>query len=67
MAKKQLGNRLIIALVLLNLTLWLIFPPLNDGRPEYWIQYPGEVLSTSAMLLMSCGIFLSTRARILEP
>lgn len=67
MATKQIGNAVIISLVVLNLLLWLIFPPLNHGEPEYWYQYSGEVFSTSAVLLMACGIFLSTRPRFLEP
>lgn len=67
MAKNRLGNRVIIAMIIINLTLWIVFPPLNDGRPTYWIQYPGEMLSTSAVILFSCGVFLSTRARFLEP
>ncbi len=49
------------------MTLWLVFPPQNDGRPAYWTQYLGEMLSTSAVLLMTCGIILSTRARFIEP
>lgn len=67
MAKKNTGNLVITALVALNLVLWLVFPPQNDGRPAYWTQYAGEMFSTSAVLLMVCGIVLSTRARFLEP
>ncbi len=67
MARKNIGNLVIIGLIALNLTLWLVFPPQNDGRPAYWNQYAGEIFSTSAVLLMACGIFLSTRAHFLEP
>ncbi len=67
MATRKLGNLVIIGLVALNLGLWLGFPPQNDGRPEYWLQYVGEMLSTSAVILMACGIILSTRLRSLEP
>jgi predicted ferric reductase len=67
MQKKNICNIAIIALIALNLTLWLVFPPQNDGRPTYWTQYLGEMFSTSAVLLMTCGIILSTRARFLEP
>jgi len=67
MAKKNIGNLAIIGVVALNLALWLVSPPQNDGRPAYWTQYAGEMLSTSAVLLMACGIVLSTRARFLEP
>ncbi len=67
MAKKNLGNLVIIGLVALNLALWLVFPPQNDGRPAYVTQYIGEMFSTSAVILMVCGIVLSTRARFLEP
>jgi len=67
MAKKNIGNLVIIGVVALNLALWLLFPPQNDGRPAYWTQYLGEMFSTSAVLLMVCGIVLSTRARFIEP
>ena len=67
MAKKNTGNLAIIGLVALNLALWLIFPTQDDGRPAYLPQYIGEMFSTSAVILMACGIGLSTRARFLEP
>lgn len=67
MAKKNLGNYAIIGIVIINLVLWLAFPPPDDGRPAYLNRYIGEMFSTSGVLLMACGIVLSTRARLLEP
>jgi hypothetical protein len=29
--KRKPGNKVIIALVVLNLIVWLVFPPVNDG------------------------------------
>jgi predicted ferric reductase len=67
MAKKNLGNLAIIGIVVINLVLWLAFPPPDDGRPAYINRYIGEMFSTSGVLLMACGIVLSTRAHLLEP
>jgi predicted ferric reductase len=67
MNKKSIGNFIVVALVITNLALWLIFSPVNDGRETYFSQWFGEMMSTSALILMSCGILLSTRPRWLEP
>jgi predicted ferric reductase len=67
MRKNQSGNYFIFGLVLINLLLWLIFPPPNDGRPHFANQVAAEIMSTSALILMSCSIFLATRPTFLEP
>ena len=67
MRKKDLGNLAIVALIFFNVLFWLVFPPPNDGRPHFLRQWTGEIFSSSALLLMSVNIFLSTRARFLEP
>ncbi len=67
MQKRRLGSILIAALIAANLALWAIFPPLDDGRANFTNQLIGETLSTSALILMSCGILLTTRPRTLEP
>jgi predicted ferric reductase len=67
MKKIDLGNIVIVALIFFNVLFWLVFPPPDDGRPHYINQWIGEIFSSSALLLMSVNIFLSTRARFLEP
>jgi predicted ferric reductase len=67
MKKKDLGNIIIVALIFFNVLFWLIFRPPNDGREHFTNQWIGEIFSSSALLLMSVNIFLSTRARFLEP
>lgn len=67
MKKKQLGNVVIFGLVLLNLVLYLIFPPPNNGKPTFVNQLIGEMLSSSAMILMSCAVVLANKPRFLEP
>lgn len=64
--KKNLGNWIFFALVAANICLWLAFPPVDDGREHWSYQYAGEVFSTSGLIMMSCGILLSTRPRWLE-
>jgi predicted ferric reductase len=64
--KRNLGNYFIIALVILNVAVWLIFPPINDGRPQFLRQYAGEILGSNNIILMACSLFLSTRPKWLE-
>ncbi|MBI5349299.1 MAG: ferric reductase-like transmembrane domain-containing protein [Chloroflexi bacterium] len=66
MRQSQLGNLTITALVVINVTLWIIFPPLHNGKELFVNQYISEVLSTSALILFACGIILSLRLRIFE-
>jgi predicted ferric reductase len=66
MKKRQIGNMVIAALVALNLLLWLVFTPANDGREHFSNQVAAEMLSTSALILMACAIFLATRPRFVE-
>ena len=64
--KRNLGNYAIIALVILNIVVWLVFPPINDGRPNFWRQYVGEIIGSNNMVLMACSLFLSTRPKWAE-
>lgn len=66
MRQSQLGNLAITALVVINIALWIIFPPLHNGKELFVNQYISEVLSTSALILFACGIILSLRLRIFE-
>jgi predicted ferric reductase len=65
--KRNLGNYVIIALVVLNVIIWLVFPPVNDGRPNFVRQYVGEVIGSTNIILMACALFLSTRPKWAEP
>jgi len=67
MHKHKFGNLVIITLVALNFVLWLAFPPLNDGRPNFARAYAGEVLGSSVIILMACGLFLAARPTWVEP
>ena len=62
----KLGNYAIIALVILNIIVWLVFPPVNDGRPNFLRQYAGEIIGSNNIVLMACSLFLSTRPKWAE-
>lgn len=64
--KRNLGNVVIIALVILNLIVWLVFPPVNDGSPNFLRRYAGEVIGSNNIVLMACSLFLSTRPKWAE-
>lgn len=65
--KQKLGNYVIIALVILNIVVWFVFPPVNDGRENFVRAYAGEVLGSTVIILMACSLFLSTRPKWAEP
>ena len=64
--KKNLGNITIIALAILNVIVWFVFPPINDGRANFARQYAGEILGSNNIILMACSLFLSTRPKWAE-
>jgi len=65
--KRNIGNWVIVALVILNVVVWLVFPPINDGRPNFIRQYVGEIIGANNLILMACSLFLSTRPKWAEP
>lgn len=67
MRRENLGNWGIAALVALNLLLWTLFLPQSTLYPQYPLQVFGEMLSSSALILFSCGLLLSNKPRVLEP
>jgi len=67
MKKQQFGNLGIITLVVLNFILWLAFPPIDDGRPNFLRAYAGEVLGATVIILMACGLVLAARPKWAEP
>jgi len=64
--KKSLGNLAIILCVGLIILVWLIFPPVNDGRENFIRQYAGEVIGSVNIVLMTCSLFISTRPKWAE-
>jgi len=64
--KRNIGNLTIIALVILNVLVWLVFPPVNDGSPNFLRRYVGEVIGSNNIVLMACSLFLSTRPKWAE-
>lgn len=67
MRKQNLGNWAIAALIAINILLWLVFTPRSNLYPQYGLQVFAEMLSSSAVILFSCGLLLSNKPRILEP
>ena len=64
--KRYIGNFSIIALVILNIVVWFVFPPVNDGRENFARQYAGEIIGANNIILMACSLFLSTRPKWAE-
>ena len=66
MKRRNLGNWIIILLVLLTIVVWLVFPPENDGRENFVRQYAGEVIGSVNIVLMACSLFLAARPKWAE-
>ena len=64
--KRNTGNFVIIALVLLNLVVWLVFPPVDNGRENFARQYAAEIIGSNNIILMACSLFLATRPKWAE-
>jgi predicted ferric reductase len=64
--KRNIGNITIVVLVILNIAVWLVFPPVNDGRENFVRQYAGEIIGANNIILMACSLFLSTRPKWAE-
>lgn len=64
--KRNIGNIIIITLVILNIVVWFAFPPVNDGRENFARQYAGEIIGANNIILMACSLFLSTRPKWAE-
>lgn len=65
--KRNIGNLVFIFLVLLTVVVWIVFPPVNDGRENFLRTYVGEVLGSIVIVLMSFSLFLSARPKWAEP
>ena len=44
---RNIGNLTIIALVILNIVVWLVFAPVYDGDPNFLRKYAGEVIGSN--------------------
>jgi predicted ferric reductase len=64
--KRNLGNLFIIACVILTIIVWFVFPPEQDGRPNFTRQYAGEIIGSVNIVLMASALFLSTRPKWAE-
>ena len=64
--KQNIGNFTVIFCVGLIILVWLIFPPINDGRENFTRQYAGEVIGSVNIVLMACSLFISTRPKWAE-
>src|SRR5688572_7446707 len=64
--KRNLGNIVIIILVILTITIWIVFPPESEGVQNYERYYAGEMLGSLMILFMSCSLFISTRPKWAE-
>lgn len=67
MKRSSLGNLFIIFLVFLTIAVWLVFPPVNDGREKFIRQYAGEIIGSINIVLMSCSLVLASRPKWAEP
>ena len=65
--KRNIGNLVIIALVVLTIIVWFVFPPVNDGRDKFVRQYAGEVIGSINIVLMACSLFIAARPKWAEP
>lgn len=64
--QRRVGNLVIIGLVVLNVIVWLVFPPVNDGREHFIRAWAGEIIGSTNIILMSCSLFISTRPKRAE-
>ena len=65
--KRHIGTLVILLAVVLTVIVWFIFPPVDDGRPNFQRQYAGEIIGSINIVLMSFALFLSTRPKWAEP
>jgi predicted ferric reductase len=64
--KSKLGNLVIIALVVLNILVWFVFPPVIDGRQNFERAWAGEILGSTVIILIASALILPTRPKWAE-
>ncbi|MBI5935013.1 MAG: ferric reductase-like transmembrane domain-containing protein [Chloroflexi bacterium] len=67
MRKSNLGNLAIIVSLILTIIVWIVFPPVNDGRENFIRQYVGEIIGSINIVLMSFSLLISARPKWAEP
>lgn len=65
--KRYVGNLVILLAVVLTIVVWIVFPPVNDGRPNFMRQYVGEIIGSINIVLMSFSLFIAARPKWAEP
>src|SRR2546421_13038530 len=60
--QQQVGGEVIVGLAITNVVLWVLLRP--PGVPG--TMSLGEILATTAIVLLSCSLVLATRAPLLE-
>jgi len=65
--KRNLGNLIVITIVILNVLIWFVFPPTNDGRENFERAWAGEIIGSTVIILMAVSLFLSARPKWVEP
>src|SRR5437763_11685845 len=60
--QQQIGGEVIVALAITNVVLWVLLRP--PGVPG--TMSLGEIVATTAIVLLSCSLVLATRAPLLE-
>ncbi|MDQ2692650.1 MAG: ferric reductase-like transmembrane domain-containing protein [Chloroflexota bacterium] len=66
--KRNIGNLVIFASVILTVLVWFVFAPQDDGSdPTFARRYAGEIIGSVVIVLLSFSLFLSTRAKWAEP
>lgn len=65
--KRYIGTLVILLAIVLTVIVWFVFPPVNDGRPNFERQYAGEIIGSINIVLMAFALFLSTRPKWAEP
>ncbi len=65
--KRNLGNIVIVALAVLTVLVWVIFPVEQGAANDFVRAYVGEILGSLMIVLMGCSLFLATRPKWAEP
>jgi predicted ferric reductase len=65
--KRYIGTLVILLAVVLTVVVWFVFPPVDDGRPNFQRQYAGEIIGSINIVLLAFALFLSTRPKWAEP
>ncbi|MFC6022558.1 ferric reductase-like transmembrane domain-containing protein [Plantactinospora solaniradicis] len=67
MRRRHVGVLVVVGLEAVNAATWLVFPPADDGRPDFLRQCLAEFAASAAVLLFAVALVLATRARWIEP